>query len=70
MSLVSLKPYQSEKVEELTQKMIALLSKNAPKMVCVFKSPTGSGKTVIIAKMIENLVNNFQELELSFTLSE
>ena len=66
MSLVSLKPYQSEKVEELTQKMIALLSKNAPKMVCVFKSPTGSGKTVIIAKMIENLVNNFQELELSF----
>jgi type III restriction enzyme len=66
MPLINLKPYQANAVEELSAKLHSLLQKQASNKICVFKSPTGSGKTVIVAKLIENLVNNYQEHDLCF----
>ena len=47
---VVLKSYQANAVEELSNKVSALLKNPAKNKVCVFKSPTGSGKTLITAK--------------------
>ena len=63
---IVLKPYQSNAVEELSSKVSALLKNPAKNKVCVFKSPTGSGKTLITAKFIENIVNNYSELDVCF----
>ena len=61
-----LKPYQSSAVEDLSEKITALLRHPAKNKVCIFKSPTGSGKTLITAKLIENLVNNFAEFDVCY----
>ena len=50
------KEYQSKAVNKLVADVSALLPLDAPNKVCVFQSPTGSGKTVMVAKFIESLI--------------
>ena len=63
---INLKEYQERKVNELVTAVSNLLPLVAENKVCVFQSPTGSGKTVIIAKVIETLSNEFTEEDFCF----
>ena len=60
------KKYQEIAVEQLTSSIVDLLHKDAEKKVCVFQSPTGSGKTVMVAKFIENLISENRDLDFCF----
>ncbi len=52
--MIELKEYQHSAVNELTKQMRGLLSSSGSK-VCVFKAPTGSGKTIIMAELLQRL---------------
>jgi type III restriction enzyme len=59
--MIELKSYQQKAVKELVKQIRGLLSSSESK-VCVFKSPTGSGKTIMMAELLnrlsqENLTN-------------
>lgn len=47
--------YQQKAVTELVEKTIKLLSYNGNRQILVFKSPTGSGKTVMVSEMLRRL---------------
>lgn len=64
--ILSLKDYQSTAVDELVNSISALLGKDAINKVCVFKSPTGSGKTVMVAKFIEDIITDLPDSEICF----
>ncbi len=52
-----LRNYQEKHVSELRQKIDEFLNLESNK-ICVFKSPTGSGKTIMMAELIKRLVDN------------
>lgn len=58
---IELKPYQVRAVDKLLQKVKELLGYDGPGEVCVFQAPTGSGKTVMTAKFIENLIKEIPD---------
>jgi type III restriction enzyme len=60
------KKYQETAIEELTKAVVDLVHKDADKKVCVFQSPTGSGKTVMVAKFIETLISENRDLDFCF----
>lgn len=47
--------YQQEAITELVEKTIKLLSYTGNRQILVFKSPTGSGKTVMASEMLRRL---------------
>ena len=47
--------YQQKAITELVEKTIKLLSYNGNRQILVFKSPTGSGKTVMASEMLRRL---------------
>lgn len=51
-----LKQYQKEAVDTLLVQAKKLLAKDGAR-VCVFKAPTGSGKTIMVADFLQQLVN-------------
>lgn len=51
---VTLKSYQKTAVDKLLKVSMKLLEKDGSR-VCVFKAPTGSGKTVMVADLLEKL---------------
>jgi len=53
---LQLKQYQDEKVEELKNKINELLELDGNKL-CIFKAPTGSGKTIMAGEFLKRLVN-------------
>ena len=53
---MELKQYQEKAIKELLQKLQELLPKSTNKSV-VFKSPTGSGKTIMIAEFLKRACN-------------
>ncbi|TRZ79989.1 hypothetical protein D4R86_05085 [bacterium] len=57
MSGKELKRYQEKAVEELMLKSKLLLDKNIDKRTIVFKAPTGSGKTFIMSKFIQDFIS-------------
>lgn len=61
----NLKDFQSRAVRNLIDKCSELLDKPTKQNVCVFCSPTGSGKTIMTAKAIEGLIKR-REDELCF----
>lgn len=63
---IELKQYQEKAVEQLITTAITLLGYDGPGEVCVFQAPTGSGKTVIVAKFIEGLIKELQNDDLCF----
>jgi len=60
------KIYQLNAIEQLVKSISELLVQNAPNKVCVFQSPTGSGKTVMVAKFIEELIKELPETDFCF----
>jgi type III restriction enzyme len=52
-----LKDYQEEAVRELVEKTVKLLDYSESKKI-VFKAPTGSGKTIMIAEFLKKLVTD------------
>lgn len=62
----NLKNYQEKAVGELVTTCKALLSKEGQKKVCVFQAPTGSGKTLMTAKFIEEIIKDLPETDLCF----
>ncbi|MES2804059.1 MAG: DEAD/DEAH box helicase family protein [Bacteroidota bacterium] len=64
--MISLKEYQDIAVNELVKSVSDLLLKDASNKVCVFQSPTGSGKTVMVAKFIEEIIKELPESDFCF----
>jgi type III restriction enzyme len=63
---INLLPYQEKAVDQLIKRMKVLLSSPGTGKICVFQSPTGSGKTVIIAKFIEEIIKDLAEVDMCF----
>ena len=64
--MFKLRNYQEKHVNELKQKIDGFLNLDSNK-VCVFKSPTGSGKTIMMAELIKKLLDNrTDEKEIAF----
>src|SRR3990167_815844 len=63
---IDLKPYQEKTVGQLIETAIKLLAYDGPGEVCVFQAPTGSGKTVMVAKFIEGLIKELPQDDLCF----
>lgn len=63
---INLKPFQESTVSELVRKISTLLTNGFSNSVCVFQSPTGSGKTLMTAYTILNLIQENQDLDLCF----
>lgn len=63
---INLKEYQENAVNELIKSVSDLLEKDAANKVCVFQSPTGSGKTVMVAKFIEGIIKELPDEDLCF----
>jgi type III restriction enzyme len=52
--MIELKEYQQSAVSELVKQTRGLLGSSGSK-VCVFKAPTGSGKTIMMAELLQRL---------------
>jgi superfamily II DNA or RNA helicase len=52
--MIELKEYQDTAVEKLKMEVDELLESSENK-ICVFKSPTGSGKTLMMAEALRRL---------------
>src|SRR3989338_866064 len=63
---INLKQYQETAVGELIATIKTLLTKEGEKKVCVFQAPTGSGKTLMTAKFIEEIIKELPETDLCF----
>jgi type III restriction enzyme len=63
---LSYKEYQETAIDELVKSISDLMTNSAKNKVCVFQSPTGSGKTIMVAKFIENLIKELPEEDFSF----
>ena len=64
--MISLKPYQETKVDELVRVVSDLVILEAQNKICVFQSPTGSGKTVMMAKFIEEIIKELPDFDFCF----
>lgn len=63
---INLKNYQEKAVGELIVSFKTFLTKDEQKKVCVFQAPTGSGKTLMTAKFIEEFIRELPENDLCF----
>lgn len=52
--------YQQRAIEELTDKVIALLNEGGTRRKVVFEAPTGSGKTVMACQALSNIVDRLK----------
>ena len=55
--MISLKDYQKDAIDELKDRINKLLDK-AGNQVCIFKAPTGSGKTIMMAEFLKEFVEH------------
>ena len=55
--MTSLKDYQKDAIDELKDRINKLLDK-AGNPVCIFKAPTGSGKTIMMAEFLKEFVEH------------
>jgi len=63
---IDLKPYQEKAVNQLIETTVKLLGYDGPGEVCVFQAPTGSGKTIMMAKYIEGLIKELPKEDFCF----
>ena len=64
--MIVLRPYQDKAVSDLYSDAISLLQKTGNKVI-VFRAPTGSGKTIVVAEFLRKLVSeNETGVPLSF----
>ena len=63
----NLKTFQRKYSEELTISIRDLLeNQNTKNKICIFQSPTGSGKTLMLANTIYNLIKDNENLNICF----
>ena len=58
--------YQEVATVQLVKSVSAMLSVAANNKVCVFKSPTGSGKTYMVSQFINDIIGEMPDSELCF----
>ena len=63
---IDLKPYQEKAVNRLIETTVKLLGYDGPGEVCVFQAPTGSGKTIMMAKYIEDIIKELPKEDFCF----
>ena len=63
---INLKGYQEQAVQQLVTASIGLLKNAATKKLLVFQAPTGSGKTVMTAMFIKDLIEQQPDENLCF----
>ena len=63
---ITYKEYQENAIEQLVKSISDLIPNDATNKVCVFQSPTGSGKTIMVAKFIEDLIKDLPETDFCF----
>ena len=63
---INLKSYQEQAVAELIATSKKLLAKEGLKKICVFQAPTGSGKTLMTAIFIDELIKELPDEDLCF----
>jgi len=63
---INLRGYQQAAVDQLVNIGKTLLCKEGMKKVCVFQAPTGSGKTLMTAKFIEEIIKELSDQDLCF----
>jgi len=66
MAIKIIKRYQENAVRELLLKAKLLLEKNIDKRTIVFQSPTGSGKTFMMAKCIQQFIKDNTDSDFCF----
>jgi type III restriction enzyme len=64
--MIALKEFQKNKIDDIVKAVSDLLHIEGENRVCVFQSPTGSGKTVMVAKFIEQIIKDLPEEDMSF----
>ncbi len=63
--MIELRDYQTTAVQELFYSFEKMM-KSSINEVCIFKAPTGSGKTVVVSELLRKLVKEKKEYSLSF----
>ena len=63
---IDLREYQEKAINQLTGTVKELLLQEGMKKICVFQAPTGSGKTIMAAKFIEELINELSNEDMCF----
>ena len=58
--MITLKDYQKEAVENLKETVEKLL-RSSESEICIFQSPTGSGKTLMISELLKELVRGRED---------
>lgn len=61
--MIELKDYQKSAVKQLKERMVEMLDLEGMRQKIVFKAPTGSGKTVMISALLDELK---RDLEMKF----
>ena len=59
--MIHLKKYQEEAVNDLTKNLYKLLKKPGARQNLIFKAPTGSGKTVMMASLLNKFCEELPE---------
>jgi type III restriction enzyme len=59
--MIHLKIYQDEAVNDLSQKLYKLLKRPSARQNLIFKAPTGSGKTVMMASLLNKFCEELPE---------
>lgn len=74
MTIINLKPFQEKAVADLRKQFLELWKTANRKLPLVFKAPTGSGKTVMVAQFLKDMSNdpqfNIDKSYLWFSFSE
>ena len=74
MAIIHLKPFQEKAIADLRKQFLELWKTTNRKLPLVFKAPTGSGKTVMVAQFLKDMSNdpqfNVDKSYLWFSFSE
>ena len=63
---MKLKTYQEKAIDKLISRTRELLSDDIKNKTIVFQSPTGSGKTLMMAEYIANILDELDDVDLCF----
>jgi len=60
MTIIHLKPFQEKAIADLRKQFLELWKTTNRKLPLIFKAPTGSGKTVMVAQFLKDMSNDPQ----------
>ena len=56
--MIELRDYQKKAVSELKQRIVEMLNEQDDRQRLIFKAPTGSGKTVMVSTVLDELTRD------------